>query len=203
MFQPLAAGSQTNTVFNLPMSGAAASPTTGWEHQFGQITTFGTDGLETLRETRDTAERKGAKTSGGIDLLLGDPASYENYVNTLDTFYQSTAVVKDDHVNENVRDGVMFGKAKFYAEDAIDISDTTSYTSAATRSGVIVGLKTSDWSLFKMGKDDKMETKGFFSFRGPTRVPDLDAWRWEIILHFNLFCRQLRTQFLVCGGSVA
>lgn len=200
VFQPLAAGSQTNTVFELGLSGAA-SPTTGWEHQYAHITAFPSDGREQMRDVYWAAGRKGNKFEEGIDLIIGDPASYANYLADLDEHVE-TVEVKNDHVPGAIRKGVKFLDADFFAEEAIDISDTTSFSSAAMQSGVMYFLCTKTWEGRRLGSDDKMETKGMFSMRGPTRVPDMDAYRWEIVNHWNFHCNELRKNGLVTGGAV-
>jgi hypothetical protein len=197
---PAAAASQTQTVFNVPMQGAASSPTTGWYHQYNHVDSFTVNGIQKWRRTRDDANRQGGKASGVVDLILCDSAQYANYQTNLDEHVE-TAQVVEDHVPSKIRAGMKFGAADVFDESAIDLSDTTSFTTATTRSGVAYFLNTSQWDGFCLGEDEKMETKGFFSFRGPTRVPDQDAWRWEIINHWNIFCRQLRNQGLVTGGA--
>lgn len=201
VFMPAAPASQTQTVFGIPMQGAAASPTTGWAHQYQDINSFAVDGREKLRLARNTANKQGGSASGIVDLMLGDAASFANYESDLDAHVE-TASVKDDHVPAKIRSGIKFGDADFFDEDAIDLTDTTSFTTATTRNGVIYGLNMSQWDGFRFGDDEKMETKGFFSFRNGTRIPDMDAWRFEIVNHFQIFCTQLRNQFLVTGGAL-
>jgi hypothetical protein len=204
VFMPAAAASQTQTVFGIPMQGAVSLPTTGWYHQYQNISAFGVNGREKWRKCRDDANSQGGgKSLGGeIDLLLTDPQTYQNYVNDLDEHVE-VAVVKNDHTPAGIRTGTKFGNADVFSEIAIDLSDTTSFTTATTRAGMTYLLNSKEWDGFCLGEDDKMETKGFFSFRGPTRIPDQDAWRWEIINHWNIFCRQLRNQGLVTGGATA
>jgi hypothetical protein len=200
VFQFAAPASQTNTVFGIPMQGAA-SGISGWHHKYGLVTSFGSNGRETMRKVRDDANAAGGKMQGKIDLLLGDPQSYQNYVNDLDEHVQVVAV-KNDHTPAAIREGVKFGDADFFPEIAIDLSDTTSFSSAVSQSGVLYMLNSTMWDGFTHGDDESMETKGFFSLRGPTRVPDKDAWRWEIVNHWNIFCRSLRNQGLVAGSAV-
>lgn len=199
VFQFAAPASQTNTVFGVAMQGAA-SGTTGWYHQFGQVTSFAVNGREVMRKVRDDANSQGGKTSGEVDLLLGDPQSYQNYLNDLDEHVE-TVVVKGDHTPAAIRSGTKFGNADFFSEVAIDITDTTSFSTAAAQAGVIYNLNSGEWDGFALGEDDKMETKGLFSFRGPTRVPDMDAWRFELVNYWNIYCRQLRNQGVVVGSA--
>lgn len=201
VFQPLAPGSQTNTVFGRPMSGAAVNPTPGWEHQYGHITNFALNGRKTMQDVKRAADRKGNKFERGVDLLIGDEASFANYVESLDDHVETVAVV-DDHVPAKVRDGVKFMGADFFSESDIDLTDTTAFTSALMQSGVIYMLCTPTWEGRRMGNDDSMETKGLLSMRGPIRVPDMDAWQWEIVNHFNMYCKELRKNGLVTGGAV-
>lgn len=201
VFQALAAGAQTNTVFGRPMSGAGTNPTTGWEHQYGHITAFALNGRRTMQDVKRAADKKGNKFEKGVDLLLGDEASFANYVDSLDDHVETVAVV-DDHIPAKIRDGVKFMGADFFSESDIDLSDTTAFSNASMQTGVIYELCTPTWEGRRMGGDDAMETKGMFSMRGPVRIPDMDAWQWEIINHFNIYCRELRKNGLVTGGAL-
>ena len=200
VFQAAAKGSQTNTVFGLEMSGGATDPTTGWYHQYGSISSFSVNGLEVMRKVRGDANREGGKGRKGIDLVLGDPQSFHNYQNELGTFVE-TVTVTDDHIGADIREGIKFGKADFFPEDAIDISDTTAFSDAAWQAGVMYLLASEDWDGFRMGNDDKLETKGLFHMREVGRVPNQELFRWELVNDWNIFCRQLRTQGLILGGA--
>jgi hypothetical protein len=200
VFMAAAPASQTQTVFGVPMRGAASNPISGWYHQYNTISSFGLNGREQWRKTRDDANAQGGKMMGKVDLILTDPQQYQNYQQSLDEHVE-TVTVTNDHVPSAIREGIKFGPATVFSEQAIDISDTTSFSTAATQAGVAYFINTAMWEGFHLGEDDSMETKGLFSFRGPMRVPDLDAWRWEIVNYWNIYAIQLRNQGFVTGGA--
>lgn len=201
VFQPLATGAQTNTVFGLPMSGAGSSPTPGWEHQFEDIGSFSLQGVSTIRKLVTRANQSGHQVEGsGIDVMLADEATFQNYIDTLD----QRAIVNDDLKNLSMkygnRAGVPCGQAIMWWEPAIDLSDTAAWT-GVTQDGVLFMLNTSYWAMFQLANNSKMAGKGFFDLQDPIRVPDMDAWHYEIISYFNMFCRSLRQQAYMTGGA--
>ena len=199
VFMAAAPASQTQTVFNIPMRGASSNPVTGWYHQFGQITSFGAIGRETWRLARDTANQQGSKMMGQVDLVLVDPQQYQNYLNDLDEHVE-TVTVTNDHTPAAIREGVKFGSADVFAEPAIDLSDTTSFSTAATQAGVAYFLNSKAWEGMSLGGSG-MESGGFFDIENYVKVPDQDVWRWQIINHWNIYCTQLRNQAFVVGGA--
>lgn len=197
VFEYAATGSQSNTVFGL-----AKASVDGWVNQYEHISAFSVEGRAKLRKAFFAASRQGAKTTGNVDLMLGDEASYLNYLDDLDDQVQ-VSVIKNDTSPNNVRQGVKFLTADFFLDDAIDISATSYFTSAASQAGVIYGLKTPTWHSYTLGHDSSKETKGDFAVRGPFRVPDQDMFRYEIVLNMGIHCDQLRSNFVVTGGATA
>ena len=189
------AANQNQAVFGLMKQGGA-SGISGWYNQYANITDFGLNGRRRMREVYFECSRQG-RSSGPVDLMLGDPASYLNYLDDLDEHVRTTKV-ENDHVPGNVRQGVKFLEADFFLEEAID----TSAPAFTARNGVIYFLKTNTWRLFTAGHNAKMETKGFFDTRGPIRIPEQDMWRYELVLHMGLYCNQLRANGCVDGSAV-
>jgi hypothetical protein len=203
IFQYAAPASQTATVHDLPMQGAASSPTTGWYHQYGHIGSFSLEGLKTMRTLATRANQQGETLEGGgIDLLLGDEGSFQNYIEAMDD-----KVIEVDKINNPAakfinRQGVKFGTADFYWEPEIDITDTTSFSSANPQDGVIYGLNCSKWELFNVGNNSDKATKGNWDMVTPTApLPDQDAWQWRLIAYLNFCCHSLRNQFCMTGGA--
>jgi len=189
---------QTDTVFGLLKSGGGAGAVPGWHNQYGLITSMSGDGRRIMRREYFRAGRQGSKFDKGIDLMLGDEASYLNYLEDLDDHVRVTSV-ENDHVPGKVREGVKFLQADFFLEDAIDI---TAFNGGAGRNGVIYGLATGSWHAYTLGHDAKRETKGFFDTRGPFRIPDQDAFRYELVLYMGMHCTQPRCNFVIEGGSI-
>lgn len=199
LFQYAAVGAQTNTVHSLPMSGAGSNPTTGWYHQFGQISSFSSEGRKVLRTTRDKAGQEGSGLTGGMDLLISDDASYQNYLDDLDDQVQ-VAVVEGDKGKHKVREGVAFGQAVWFPDPAIDITDTTAFSTATAQSGVIYGLTTDDFEMIMLG-DKGVNGKDFFEMEEPIRLESKPMVHYRLSCYANIFCRQLRRQMVVVGGA--
>lgn len=193
-----AIASQTETVHGL-VSENGTSGITGWYNQFYQMGSMFTDGLTTLRQAKARAEKERSSFEGGIDLMLSDSLSFFNYLEEQDQKVR-TATVKGDTVDLKPRDSIDFHGAEWCYDEAIDITDTTSFTSSGPQTGLIYMLNTKDWDIFTHG-GSKKETDGFFTFREVGRLPDQDAHRFEIVMHFNLYCRSRRSQAVVVGGA--
>lgn len=198
------ATSQTSTVHGLPCAGAALNPTPGWAPQHGSIGSFSVDGLTMLRKLTTRANQQGAKLDGGgIDLLMGDEASFHNYVDALDD-----KVIVIDNISNPAgkfanRECVKAPNgADFFWEPAIDLTDTTSFNTAATQSGVVYGLATDYWVWFNLGNNSDKATKGNFDAPKPIAIPNQDAWHYRIVAYANLYCRSLRNQFTMTGGAL-
>tara|TARA_R100001510_G_scaffold19527_1_gene17039 strand:- start:31950 stop:33032 length:1083 start_codon:yes stop_codon:yes gene_type:complete len=170
----------------------------GWYNQYEDITSFANNGRSQMRKAYFAASRQG-KTMGPVDLMIGDEASYLNYIDDLDDQVR-VVKVEGDKAPPIVRQGVKFLEADFFLDDSIDISDTTNM-SAEQQDGLIYGLKTSTWHLFTLGHDAGMESKGDFAVRGPFRIPDQDIFRYELVLMMGLHTTQLRSNFVVTGAA--
>lgn len=197
IFQFAAPASQTHTVHNIAKRGAAGG-ITGWYNQYDHISSFSAHGRKIMRRTRDRANRQGASLSGGIDLLLGDDGSYQNYAESLDDQVQ-VAVVENDKGQGKVREGLKFGTAAFFADDHIDITDAVAFTTAVARQGVIYGFCSEDWEMFTVGK--RYSGKQPFDVAKPIPLQDTPAFQYRISTYFNMFCKQLRRQMVITGGN--
>jgi len=199
VFEFAATTAQSSTVFGLGKP-AAAGGLAGWHNQYGQVTSFATDGRSTMRQVYYACSRQG-KSMGPVDLMLGDETSYLNYLEDLDDHVRTTAV-QNDHVPGNVRMGVKFLDADFFLEDALRPA-ATAFNSGAGRNGVIYFMKTASWHMYTLGHDASKETKGDFSLRGPFRLPEQDLFRYEIVDYRGIHCNQLRCNGVIEGSSIA
>jgi len=188
-----APGAQTNTVFNLPKPA-----TGGWVNQFGNITSFATNGRSEMRRVYYAASRQG-KTMGPVDLMMGDENSYLNYIEDLDDQVR-VVKVEGDKAPSNVRQGVKFLDADFFLEDALDPT-AAAFTDPNARRGVIYMMKSAAWYAYTLGHDASKETKGDFAVRGPFRIPEQDVFRYEIVLNMGIHTNQLRCNGVVVGGG--
>jgi len=161
-----------------------------------------------MRKAYFAASRQG-KTSGPVDLMIGDESSYLNYIDDLDDQVR-VVKVEGDKAPPLVRQGVKFLEADFFLDDAIDIAsaaytvggNTTGNTAQGNGAdGIIYGFKTPTWHLFTLGHDASRETKGDFAVRGPFRIPDQDIYRYELVLMMGMHCTQLRSNFVVTGAG--
>jgi len=198
-FEFAAIAAQANVVHGL-----SAATVTGWQNQYGDITSFATDGRAVLRREFLRASRKAGKVLGKCDLIASDETTYLNYIEDLDDQVQ-VAKVTGDVTPGDLDQGVPFlsGKTTIYLEEAIDITDAA-FTTVGAQNGVAYGLNTKSWHGYALGHEsggaDK-ETKGLFELRGPFRLPTQDAIRFEYVLNMGLFCRQRRGNFAVTGGA--
>tara|TARA_R110002110_G_scaffold1039_1_gene4082 strand:+ start:12140 stop:13219 length:1080 start_codon:yes stop_codon:yes gene_type:complete len=182
-----------NSVFGLNKG-----TTPGWYNQYGNITSFATNGRSTMRQVYYAASRQG-KTMGPVDLMMGDEASYLNYIEDLDDHVRISKV-EGEKGPANIRQGVRFLDADFFLEDALDIT-APAFAGTAAANGVIYLMKSASWYAYTMGADDSRETKGDFSVRGPFRIPEQDVFRYEIVLNMGMNTNQLRCNGVVTGGA--
>ncbi len=189
---------QNDTVFNIQKNVA-----NGWYNQYEDISSFANDGRNLMRKLYYKASRQ-QKTLGPVDLILGDEASYLNYLDNLDGQVQiiTDKTTAGDRAPNDIHQGVKFLDADFYLEDALDALDATNFpTSTAARDGVMYFLNTSTWYAYTLGSNAAQETKGDFSVRGPFRIPEQDLFRYEIVLNMGLHTNQLRANGVVTGGG--
>lgn len=189
--------SQGDTVFGVAKQGATGG-IPGYYNGYGAISSMQLDGDDILRREYTRASKRG-KNMGPVDLLICDETSYNNYIHSQRDRVVITDAVKGESGLEDIEEGIKFLKATMYMEEFLD----TTASGLSSLNGVIYGLKTSTWRMITTGKDDKMETKGLFSLRGPQRRPDLDAFQWEYIFHGQLYCKFLPANFVVVGGQIA
>ena len=187
----------------LSVHGLNQGTVSGWANQYQDISSFAVNGRSQMRKAYFAASRQG-KTLGPVDLMIGDEASYLNYIDDLDDAVR-VSKIEGDKAPGNVRQGIKFLDANFYLDDSINIA-STSYTSASGSSangadGVIYGFKTPTWHMFTLGHDASRETKGDFALRGPFRIPEQDLFRYEIVLMMGLHTTQLRANFAVTGAA--
>lgn len=196
VFEFAARASQTDTVFGLIKEGGAGG-VTGWYNQYARISAMAVDGRKKIRQAYFAAGRQG-KSKGPVDLMIGDVTSFEAVLEDLDDAVRIVAVKEGDTVARQSRQGIKFNQADFWEDDAIDL---TQFTTGGADTGVIYGFKTPTWNLIAFGENQQMETKGFFDMRGPIRHPTQDMWRYEYVLHAQIFCTDLRCNFVVTGGA--
>jgi len=189
--------------------GLESGTTNGWYNQYATLPTpdFSADnGRSFMREVYFRCSRQ-MKTMGPVDLLLGDEASYLNYLDSLD---EQVRIVSDstkdgDRAPSAIRQGVKFLDADFYLEDSIDITNAAWNQGGGpgpANSGVIYFLNTATWHAYTLGHDANRETKGDFSVRGPFRIPEQDLFRYEIVLNMGIHTNQLRANGAVTGTAV-
>lgn len=198
-FSYAAKASQTSTVHDLAKEGAA-SGTFGWYNQYGHITAMSLGGRRVMRTVRDAANQQGAKLNGGVDLILADDASYQNYADNLDDQVVA-AVVENDKGQGKVREGLKFGTAVMFSDPTIDISDTQAFTSSESQSGVMYMLCTQDWEMFTVGNLNG--GKEMFRVSDPILLTDQDMVQFRITCYTNTMCKSLRNQGVVTGGATA
>ena len=203
VFEYAAPAAQGDLVFNLLKTGAGAGAVNGWHNQFGNVTSFATDGRATMRQVYYAASRQGSKTSGPVDLLLGDETSYLNYIDDLDDQVR-VMKVEGDKAPPQVRQGIPFMEADFFLEQSITDGITVGNFPAAggAANGVIYMIKSDTWHIYTLGHDSGMESKGDFAIRGPIRIPEQDMWRYEYVLNMGMYCDQLRANGVVTGAAI-
>ena len=197
LFEFAAPAAQTSTVHGLVSEGGSGG-VTGWYNQYEDVTSMASNGLYRLRRVFGKAQRVG-KAYGTVDLMLGDEASYLNYMEELSEPLRVAKI--EDKSPQNVREGLKCLTADCYIDDAFDPSGGK-YSGAAV-DGVVYGMKTGAWHMRAMGHDSGMETKGNFESRGPIRVPDRDMWRYEIVFSAGIYTTMRRCNFAITGMGTA
>lgn len=196
IFQFATPDNQTATVHGLPMQGAVGG-TRGWFHQYGVVSSFVDDGRPTLETVRDAANRQGAKANTKVNLLLSDPGSRQQYINSLDGQVRIAVVDKGgEKVVDGIREAIKFGQADWFSDDAIDISDTVAFTNADAQEGVVYMLNTAYIELFTVGKGKKM-----FEFEDVMPNPFGDSVITHMTNYWNWYCTNLRAQGCVTGTN--
>jgi len=186
---------QTKTVH-----GVQANSVKGWHNQYGHITSFSNDGRRILRNAFYEAAAQGGTQMGVPDLLFADPGTYENYIQDIDDqiLLNRADMAKGDTAPANMRAGVPFMQATMYREHEIISS---AFSTPNAQLGVVYGINSGSFHLYTQGSDAKMETNGDFALRGPNRIVDQDAWRFEYVFSMGLYCDNRRINFAVTGGA--
>ena len=144
--------------------------------QTQELVNFATLGFN--KKLNEMSKDVDGKTATKVESLLFDAlAKYEEYLSTPE------------------------GKANPYPRNMI-VPNTVSFTNANARKVLIYGISSQDWELFTKGSDAKKETNGFFQTREGFRIPDTEAYRFEVVFHGQLFCKSRRSQFCVTGTAV-
>jgi hypothetical protein len=198
IFQFAAPASQTAAVHGLTSEGGA-NGIVGWYNQYFHISSMFTDGLTKLRQAKGRAEKERSSLEGGVDLMISDSLSFYNYLETQDQKVRTT-VVNGDTAPFKARDSIDFHGAEWCYDEAIDIVDTTSFTSSGPQAGVVYMICSNDWEIFTHGSGKKT-TDGFFAFNEVGRLQDQDAHRFEIVMHWNIYTTSRRSQAVVTGGA--
>lgn len=180
--------------------GLTSSGTSGWQNQFGSATSFSVDGIKTLREVYFKCQRQGRIADSGLDLMFCDEASFLNYMETLDEHVRTGSVESTDGKNYG-RQSIKFVGADLFLEDSIDISNAA-FTAGKGTDGVVYFINSGTFEAFTLGHNASMEGKGFFDQGSPLRIPDLDAYRFELILHLGIHTTQRRANGVVTGTAI-
>lgn len=198
---------QTDTVENL-VKEAGVGGITGWYNQFGSVTSFATDGKDTMRAVYNACRIRSAGY-GPPDIGLTDATSFNNYYRSLDDQVRYSAPRPKTQGEEGVdagdlNEGLMFHNMALYEDPSID--DNTAQFTTATVGGVFTGimyfLNTKTWFMLSLGGDAEYETKGMFDVRGPFKLEGRDAWGWENVTAFQLACRFLKANGCLVGSAL-
>ena len=180
--------------------GLAGTTTPGWQNQFATTTGFSVDGVRKMREVYFKCQREGRVADGTVDMMFGDEVSFLNYMDSLQEHVRTGHIESTDGKNYG-RQSIKFVDSDFYLEDSIDLTKFAATNSA--KDGCIYMLNSSSFEAFTLGQNASMEGKGFFDQGAPMRIPDLDAYRYELILYFGLHTVQRRANGIVTGTALS
>jgi len=197
---------QAATVHGIVKEGGTGGAT-GWYNQYGDISAFGTDGLRIMRKVLFAARRQG-KVQGSLDLGFADELSYLNLLDEYQQFVDLPKAIDNDVIDQKARDHILFHTVKLFLEEDIEVdptdaSTTDPYTGTAADDGLIYFINSKTWKFFH-ASHNKYDGKGkpnIFRMREPFRHPTQDMMRFEILLHGNLYCNNLRANGAVTGGA--
>ena len=191
-FQTVAAqvaGAQT--VFNLPKS------TTGWQNQYGNVTSFATNGKRTMRSVYNACRVRSAGY-GAPSLGFTDSASFNNYYESLDDQVRyGTKTSGED--GRDIDEGLMFHKMELFEDPSLD--DNAVQFGHGTN-GTMYMLNPKTWFILTLGEDQEKETKGFYDVRGPFKLEGRDAWGWEMVASWQIACRMLKANGCLEGTAI-
>lgn len=194
IFQFATPATQNATVHGI-VKPAGAGGVAGWYNQYGNCTSFATNGRRTMREVYARAASEG-KVMSAPDIMLADETSYHNYIEDLDEQVQVPAVT-GDKTPARVREGVAFLQATLYWEPTLD---PTVFAAGVGRDGVIYVLNTDSWELFYLSASESGDGRAL-SFEMVGRIPDQDMIRYEIVSFQQPYCKQLRANGVIEGTS--
>lgn len=180
--------------------GIARNSVMNWHNQYGDISSFASDGRRILRKVYYDCSQQGGSASGDVDLIIADRGTFDNYVDNLEQFtFRDERNVSGDPGVAGFRQGVPFmnGGCMMFAEPHINIAN---FTTAAAQNGIAYLMHTATWHLYSRGTNEKT-TKGFFANRKPFRLPTQDVYRYEMVLSLGLYCDELRRNGVVTGGA--
>jgi len=188
-------GSQSTPAYGVTKKGGTGG-VADWYNGFASINSMGDDGQSKIRREMYRAGRA-HPSYGTPDCLIADETSYNNYVDMRDdrviTLNQFTGAEGSDNGHEGIH---VSKSAVMYLEEYLDIDNAT----VVAQNGIIYGLNTKAWTYMVIGKDSEREGKGWFEIRKPLRMPDEEAWKWEIVFHGNPYTTNLNSNFVIVGG---
>lgn len=196
LFQFEDKSAQTATVESLAKE-AAAGGTTGWYNQFGEVTSFATNGKRVMRNVYNACQVRSAGY-GPATLGLTDSISFNNYYESLDDQVRYATRTSGEE-GKDIDEGLMFHKLELFEDPSID-DNAASFAHGAD--GTMYFLNPKTWFMLTLGGDAQMETKGFFEARGPFKLEGRDAWGFELVASFQLACRMLKANGALKGTAI-
>lgn len=200
IFEAAAPTAQTNTCF-----GVTKNSITGWNHQYRHVNGYQAEGRRQIRRAFHDCSEQASSVFGKVDCILADRISYDNYIDELEGFLSQdrTAIAGDPGPDEEgFRDGVPFfmgGNTRIYSEVHIKPSD---FANANAQKGIMYGLNTQTWNMYRKGNNSGQATDGWFSHRSPHRADRQEVFIYETVLHLGMYCDDLRRNFFVTGTAV-
>lgn len=199
LFEALAPLSQTTTVH-----GVTKNSVNKWHNQWGDISSFRTEGVTVIRETRQKAQMTlKDPQSKGIRTLVCDQQTFFNYVKWSQDRVVANDTPKGDGTASEAFEGMPFAgsAARIYPSEYIDLSAFT----GAWANGVLYGLDEATWRFFTaVGEHRGMKLEeGWFRAKDPIEMPDQPVIRCIEQLYFNAYCKNLAKNMLITGGAQA
>lgn len=202
-FQYAPFASQNATVLGLPSMGAA-NGVRNWANQYEHVGSSSTDLLNALRrQSHKASQHKLDFGQGSPDQWFMDLESMLSYINVLDEKVRNPEVTVDrvPKGTYDARQPIVCQGGVAYVDQAIDPADTTSFTSANPRQGVIYGIHSASWEARAMGTGKDGETDGWFSFSQAIPVPDEDAVMYRCTFHGQLVAKSRANQVCITGAN--
>jgi hypothetical protein len=199
VFSFAAPAAQTSTVF-----GVQKNSIEGWYNQYRHVNGYMAQGRKQIRRAFHDCSEQGSNMFGKVDIILADRISYDNYVDELEGFLAQdrTQIAGDPGPDEEgFREGVPFfigGKTRIYSEIHIKPDE---FSTLNAQKGVMYGLNTSTWEMYTKGDNEKT-TDGWFAHRKPHRADRQEVFIYESVLHFGMYCFDIRRNFVVTGTAV-